>query len=109
MLWVAFELLENFHCLGLCDGLWACGDESWRPHLCTLLLWEVGVEVKDHWAQISDVSGAPVSTENVTHIFCLLNISQHSSHFCCELSLSELHIPYPLPRLAFPAVPCFRW
>lgn len=108
MLWVAFELLENLHCLGLCDGLGLqAGILASTPgHFASL---GSGGGAKDSWAQISDVSGVPASTVNVTHIFSLLNISQRSSYFCCKLSLSVLHIPYPLPRLAFPAVPCFRW
>lgn len=105
MLWVAFELLESIHLwspftvlgsvmdvgtAGMCVGF----------HACVLHL-------HGNWGESR--------TANLTckcHTsFCLLDISQYSSCFCFKLSLSKLQVLYPLPRLAFPAMPSLsqRW
>lgn len=55
MLWVAFELLENLHCLEFCGGLGLQARIlTSTPGHCASL--GSGGGAKDSWAQISDVS-----------------------------------------------------
>lgn len=102
MLWVAFELLESIH---LWSPFIVCRDVCGLPCACVLHL-------RGNWGDSRRAERMLVMyLEARSHLQChmsfrLLDISQYNSCFCFKFSLSKLQVLYPLPRLAFPAMPC---